>query len=55
MLYLFKIHILQIDVSDLFNAPDVFLIRLTLPCIDRHTTLSNSGRGVVLSGEYVAT
>eukprot|EP00043_Microstomoeca_roanoka_P006097 m.60201 g.60201 ORF g.60201 m.60201 type:complete len:366 (+) comp13270_c0_seq1:453-1550(+) len=38
----------------LLNAPEVFLIGLTLPGIDGDTSLGNSGSSLVLGGEDVA-
>ena len=38
----------------LFDTPDVFFIRLPLPCIHCHTTLGDGGSSVVLCGEDVA-
>ena len=39
----------------LFNAPHVFLVRLSLPGIDGHTDSGNGCGGVVLSGEHFMT
>jgi len=42
-------------LTHLFNAPDIFLVCLALPCIDSDTTLSNSSRSMVLRWEDVTT
>ena len=40
--------------THLFDAPDVLLVSLSLPCINGQTCLGNGCGGVVLGGEDVA-
>ena len=39
--------------ADLFNAPDVFFISFSLPCVHRNTSFSNGSGSMIMSGKNV--